>query len=611
MKVLDPTCGSGAFLFAALNILEPLYEACLNRMEAFVTELAQGDHHPAVHEVTARSHKYKDFRDVLEQVNRHPNQRYFIFKSIVVNNLYGVDIMAEAVEIAKLRLFLKLMAQVDKVENIEPLPDIDFNIRAGNTLVGFTTKAELERAMKTTPDGQLKLLSPEDLATIKRIEEKAEDIDRLFEKFRTMQTADDPRAFAPQDFVETKEKLWNRLKSLEKELNRYLAREYGIDMKKPETYPKWLESHRPFHWFIEFYGILNQGGFDVIIGNPPYVEYSKVRKDYTVRGYQTENCGNLYAFVVERSMSLVPIYGRFGMILPVSSICTDRMKPLQERMRHISEYLWCSSYAERPSKLFEGVEVQLEIILARKGLKENVTFTSRYNKWESSYRNALFGTLSYQYSNPFVKSGSIPKIGKVAESGIIAKIINHRETIASVLERNSKYRVYYRNAGGRYYKIVLNFEPLFKLNNQVTVSSTYRNLSLATPQLRDVICAVMSSSLFYWHWVCHSDNWHMIMREIGSFPLGKMSPNIEDELTKLCERLMVDLNRNSIQRKEYRNRGRDIVEFTQFVARHSKPIIDEIDRVLAQHYGFTDEELDFIINYDIKYRMGREEEAAE
>ena len=38
----------------------------------------------------------------------------------------------------------------------------------------------------------------------------------------------------------------------------------------------------------------------------------------------------------------------------------------------------------------------------------------------------------------------------------------------------------------------------------------------------------------------------------------------------------------------------------------SKPIIDEIDRVLAQHYGFTAEELDFIINYDIKYCMGRD-----
>ena len=48
------------------------------------------------------------------------------------------------------------------------------------------------------------------------------------------------------------------------------------------------------------------------------------------------------------------------------------------------------------------------------------------------------------------------------------------------------------------------------------------------------------------------------------------------------------------------------VIYNEFYPKHSKPIIDEIDRVLARHYGFTDEELDFIINYDIKYRMGRD-----
>lgn len=67
---------------------------------------------------------------------------------------------------------------------------------------------------------------------------------------------------------------------------------------------------------------------------------------------------------------------------------------------------------------------------------------------------------------------------------------------------------------------------------------------------------------------------------------------------------MEDLQLNSIKRQESRNRGKDTVEFVQFVVRNSKPIIDEIDCVLAEHYGFTDEELDFIINYDIKYRMG-------
>ena len=52
----------------------------------------------------------------------------------------------------------------------------------------------------------------------------------------------------------------------------------------------------------------------------------------------------------------------------------------------------------------------------------------------------------------------------------------------------------------------------------------------------------------------------------------------------------------------YKTTGR--VEYDEFYMKMSKPIIDEIDRVLAKHYGFTDEELDFIINYDIKYRMG-------
>lgn len=103
VTILDPTCGSGAFLFAALKILEPLYEACLDRMQAFVDDMDRSGerHHPS---------KFSDFRRTLAEVERHPNRRYFILKSIIVNNLYGVDIMEEAVEICKLRLFLNLVA---------------------------------------------------------------------------------------------------------------------------------------------------------------------------------------------------------------------------------------------------------------------------------------------------------------------------------------------------------------------------------------------------------------------------------------------------------------------------------------------------------------------
>ena len=94
-----------------------------------------------------RPEKMSDFRQILKQVESHPSERYFILKSIIINNLYGVDIMEEAVEICKLRLFLKLVAQLESHEQIEPLPDIDFNIRAGNTLVGFTSLDDVKRAV--------------------------------------------------------------------------------------------------------------------------------------------------------------------------------------------------------------------------------------------------------------------------------------------------------------------------------------------------------------------------------------------------------------------------------------------------------------------------------
>ncbi len=143
MSILDPTCGSGAFLFAALNILEPLYEACLDRM-LFLLEETQ--------EKGSRADKLQDFREIIQLYQRHRNRRYSILKSIIVQNLYGVDIMPEAVEICKLRLFLKLVAQVEEANELEPLPDIDFNIKTGNTLVGFTSYQEVENSIKNSPN---------------------------------------------------------------------------------------------------------------------------------------------------------------------------------------------------------------------------------------------------------------------------------------------------------------------------------------------------------------------------------------------------------------------------------------------------------------------------
>ena len=284
ISVLGPTCGSGAFLFAALNILEPLYDACLDAMRGFLDDLERSQR-------KYRPEKLRDFREALAEVDRHAGERYFILKSIVIDNLYGVDIMEEAVEICKLRLFLKLVAQLERYDQIEPLPDIDFNVRAGNTLVGFASLAEVKRALGSD---LIKKLSLPD------IEERAEIADRAFGRFRTMQTEHGMDAGA---FADAKAELRRRLDDLRDELNGYLAREYGVTSKAAVR--RWRASHQPFHWFVEFYGVMHRGGFDVIIGNPPYVEYSKVRKEYRVQDLSTMQCGNLYALCTERSLDLL------------------------------------------------------------------------------------------------------------------------------------------------------------------------------------------------------------------------------------------------------------------------------------------------------------------
>jgi hypothetical protein len=592
VTVLDPTCGSGAFLFAALNILEPLYEACLERMEAFLADLERsGEKH--------RPEKFGDFRKVLARVAEHPNRRYFILKSIIVNNLYGVDIMEEAVEICKLRLFLKLVAQVERVENIEPLPDIDFNIRAGNTLVGYATYDDVKRAITSNLDFD---------NAMARIEEKAEDIDRLFGLFRQQQTE-----LGGEVRPEDKQELRKRLKALEDELNRYLAGEYGIDLRKKSAYEKWLDSHKPFHWFIEFYGIIKQGGFDVVIGNPPYVEYSKVKQDYTVRGYETESCGNLYAFIAERITRFLRNHGRLGVIIPVASLCTDGYLPLRRVLRSIGNLI-VSSFNDRPGKLFDGLEhIRLSIILCEKtNTALHVVFTTKYNKWQTIERLTLFHRLTFVGTTDFITDGSIPKLYSGIERSILRKVSSQAKTLDFYTRKVGKHRIYYTRKLSGFVQILDFIPSIYDSEGNMREPSELKDIIFGSQGIRDVFLAVLNSNLFYWFLTIYSDCRNLNRREVYSmlFDVENTSTEIVKHLSVLAHDLMKDFDRHSkMVEMRYESLGKMTIQC--IYPKLSKSLIDEIDRTLARHYGFTDEELDFIINYDIKYRMGRESQEGE
>lgn len=577
VKVLDPTCGSGAFIFAALNILEPLYEGCLERMKLFLEEWSERakTNHPTY---------YRLFTEALKRVEQHPNHRYFVLKSIIVNNLYGVDIMEEAVEICKLRLFLKLVAQIQRVEDLEPLPDIDFNIRAGNTLVGFISLDEV----KKTQEGTLGFGKNE----VMRIEEEAEIADRAFRKFREMQTN---QGMKPGDFVEAKESLHGRLKKLTDELDRFMAGEYGVDPRKKDAFEKWRKPHQPFHWFAEFYGILKSGGFDVIIGNPPYVELPDVTGHYDIRALTLKATGNLYALCVERFSSLLRDSGRCGVIVPLSMVSTPRMFPLMQLIEATFNPVHLSHFAVRPGKLFVGVDMNLTILIGQvaRESRERTMWSTGYNRWAREARAVLFATLAYCPTELCTDLLCIPKLGRPEEVTLFRQILKNKP-ISRYLGSNEGEEIYY-HSGGRYFRKCLR-RPL---------SNEYKRLVVPEGMGSAVLC-LLTSSLYYWFWIVISDCYHVTKRDVSSLPVPD-SLRQDTCFGHLAETLLQDLEANATMRVRARANGTEQVEMNFRVGR-SKPLIDKIDTRLASHYLLTAEQVDFEINYDAKYRVRDDDE---
>lgn len=593
ITILDPTCGSGAFLFAAMNILEPLYESCILRMEEFISGSKKG--------------KYLKFEEVLSETRnpKHPNLEYYIYKNIILNNLYGVDIMNEAVEIAKLRLFLKLVSCTDadrrkRNMGLEPLPDIDFNIKSGNTLVGFATINEAIKIIneKEKP-GQIGLVFDDELDVVNSIKNRADDLANVYSSFKKAQLND-----KLSDVKKAKEKLLKHQKELNNILNEYMSFMYGIDSKKyKQKYYNWLKTHKPFHWFAEFYEILNKNkGFDCIIGNPPYVEYSLNKSQYILINYKTINCGNLYAFIIERCTSLFNTKSLFSMIVPMSGTLTSRMLPLQELLLDIG-FLCCLYFAgdSNPGQLFEGVKSQLSIIIATKS-KAKSLFTTKYKRWFYLERNHLFKNISLINSLSYKQEENFLKIGSKIEISIFNKFLN----LKSLSEYNclSNNVLYYKNAGNAYYRMCYTKKPINKENNIDKDSSTLA--SIAFKFSNKIAQAIISSNIFNYFWFINSDCYHLTKKDIMVFKIfniNDLDKNDQNNIINLSKELENDYYKNS-SFKITRYKGKGVIEYQEFYPRLSKNKIDLIDILLNKYYKFEYDELDFIINYDIKYRLG-------
>jgi hypothetical protein len=206
-----------------------------------------------------------------------------------------------------------------------------------------------------------------------------------------------------------------------------------------------------------------------------------------------------------------------------------------------------------------------------------------------------------------IKPYVVPKQTSDLENDILRKLMAKKERLGLHFLNSSKYPIYYRIGGGRYSKVFTNFQPKFILNGKKAVSSRENYLFFKDLAYRDAAISALSSSLFFWYFIITTNCRDLNPVDLEEFPfsLNSATDEVKKKLVSLCAHLMDEYEERS-KFKEKTSRLTGEIVYQEFYPRESKALIDQIDRVLAQHYGFTDEELDFIINYDIKYRMGRD-----
>jgi hypothetical protein len=353
------------------------------------------------------------------------------------------------------------------------------------------------------------------------------------------------------------------------------------------------------------------GGFDIAIGNPPYVEVSE--QDYKYSIFQTLNTRNLYSYMMENNIKNNSESGFFGFIVPLSSMYTPRMRELQNFLL-IEKELYISNFAKRPGKIFKNVEQRVSIITgcSLKNNEKSQIYTTKYLRWFAKERKTLFQNIKFVH-NPYkdLNLTFVPKVGNEIESNILSKLFNKHQyqpkpKLRELLVTNKGENKIIYHSSAQYWLKAFNFIPMFYNKKRgVSQSSEYKTIYSKEGINPSVIACLINSSLFYWYWILLSDERHFLKKDIEEFPINykEIETDSINLLVKLLGDLMESYKTFSEEKTVDLGGNAGIVKYQEFHPKHSKKIIDEIDNVFGELYGFTSEELDFIKNYDIRFRM--------
>ena len=310
------------------------------------------------------------FDEFIEQYKRIENQPLFEFerrKLILQNNLYGVDIDEKAVEITKLNLLVKCLengASLD-LSGKKILPNIKLNIRCGNSLVSSNLSTD-----------SFDLFSNQHI----------DAINKLLELHKLFKYSNDDNKYSAYKNIEIEEFKLNSI------LNKDLEYKYN------------LSDIKPFNYHIAFPEVFKDGGFDCIIGNPPWGANIDNILDYLNEYYPNSTVGfkDTYKCFFDKSIQLLKPKGKLGYITPNSFY----FNPLFKDLRKLLNNYQIDSMINLGERVFENVEAPSAITVITKSNIQNkkintmdLSFSKSNKEKENLINNGKYSIINQNIFN--------------------------------------------------------------------------------------------------------------------------------------------------------------------------------------------------------------------
>ena len=413
LKICDPAVGSGHFLVSALNEIIAIKNDLRILQDKNGKRIKEYNFEVINDELLISDDEIKSFQyDPKNKDSQRVQETLFHEKQTIIENcLFGVDINPNSVKICQLRLWIELLKNAyyrPNTNELETLPNIDINIKCGNSLISrFALDADLKKALKqskwTIETYKLAVTTYQNAESKEQKREMTQLIEEIKTNFKSEIATNDPKKLKLEKlrgemFNYTNQVgMFERSKKEQTEWNKRVN-VLATDIKTLDVAIEEIKTNKiydnAFEWRFEFPSVLDDDGdfigFDVVIGNPPYMrirDENIISKKYYSDNYKTaENQIDLYHLFIERC-NQISSNSRISLIIPNTFLGNENNKKLR---KYIIDNLPIEKIVDSRQKIFDDADVDVLMILTGQSEDEYFELFDNQIEYKHNFNSLLF-----------------------------------------------------------------------------------------------------------------------------------------------------------------------------------------------------------------------------